>query len=1242
MKPIKRALALLLVAAMVMSFGITTAFAEPEPGEYEGKTVILHSNDVHGAIEYYAKIAALRDEYKAKGAEVILADAGDYSQGTPYVSTSKGASAIDMMNAVGYDVATLGNHEFDYGWAQLKANMANANFKVLCADVFENGETIFDGHTIIEKGGVKIGFFGLETPEAQTKANPALIQGLTFLAEDDMYKCAQDEVDALKGEADIIIALSHLGVDGESAPNRSYDLYSNVSGIDMIIDGHSHTVMEKGDNDEPIQSTGTALENIGVIVIDNKSKTIENNYLVPVHHTEKVGNDDVLVIDYEPSDENVAAAAKVIIDRINAEYGEKFAESLVELNGDKAPNGNRDSETNLGDLITDAMLWAATKEKGSIKVDKDHVVAITNGGGIRAWIHKGDITKKDVNTVLPFGNTVALVYVTGAELLEALEASTYCTPTSVGGFPQIAGMSITVKTYETYDANDEKYPGSTYYGPKSINRVSINNINGKQFDPEDTYAVVTNNFCAAGGDTYYAFAAATEQFDTGIPLDEALMQYITEVLEGKVGAEYAAPQDRITLVQSKNELSGKVVILHSNDVHGAIDGYKYMAGLRDFYKSLGAEVILVDAGDYSQGTPYVSTSKGASAIDMMNAVGYDVATLGNHEFDYGWAQLKANMANADFKALCADVFENGNTIFDAHTIIEKGGVKIGFFGLETPEAQTKANPALIQGLTFLAKDEMYACAQDEVDALKGEADIIIALSHLGVDAESEPNRSYDLWGNTEGIDMIIDGHSHTVMTEGKNGESIQSTGTAFDNIGVIVIDSTTKTIEDHYLFNAENAPIDAEVEAAAKVIIDRVDAEYGEKFAESKVELNGDKAPNGNRDSETNLGDLITDAMLWAATKEDGSIKVPAENVVAITNGGGIRAWIHKGDITKKDVNTVLPFGNTVALVYVTGAELLEALEASTYSTPGAVGGFPQVSGIEFTIKSGVSYDEGDLYPASTYHQPKSIKRVSIDNINGKQFDPEDTYAVVTNNVCAAGGDTYYAFAAATEQFDTGIPLDEALMQYITEVLEGVVGEQYAKPQGRITVFPFTDVAESDWYFDDTLEAFKNGIMAAGIGGGLFAPKNEMNRAMMVTVLYNIAGEPEIQQGWTEDFSDVNEGDWFYEAVLWAYNTHIVSGMGDGTFAPSAPLNRAQAAVMLDNYDHKYNGKQAADLSGVSLSFTDADDIPSWAADSIKYCVSVNYVHGNDDGTYLPKKTLIRAECVVMAVNLYNAIISDN
>lgn len=635
-------------------------------------------------------------------------------------------------------------------------------------------------------------------------------------------------------------------------------------------------------------------------------------------------------------------------------------------------------------------------------------------------------------------------------------------------------------------------------------------------------------------------------------------------------------------------MAGKTVILHTNDVHGAIEGYAYITTLKADYEAKGAEVILVDAGDYSQGEVYVSDTKGLDAVEMMNVTGYDVVTLGNHEFDYGYAQLKENMTKADFKILCANVYgEDGTPIFDAnYTYTTKSGVKIGFFGMETPEAQTKANPALIKGLKF--DTDLKAVAEKQLEALKDD-DVVIALSHLGVDDSSKPYTSYDLYNAAKGIDFIIDGHSHSVMTKGKNGEPIQSTGTKFANIGVIVIDDATKKIESNSLYEIkEDTAKDATVAAAAQKIIDRIDKEYGAVFAKSKVELNGAKAPNGNRDGETNNGDLITDAMLWKVMQNKEGLTVNEDHVVAITNGGGIRAAIKVGDVTKKDIKTVLPFGNTIEVIYVTGTELLEALEASTFCVPESIGGFPQVSGISYTISTGAVYDaNAETYPASTYYGPKSINRVTINSINGKEFKANDTYAVVTNNFCAEGGDTYYAFAAATSKFDTGVTLDMAVMDYITTKLKGVIGEQYAAPQGRILMNPFKDVKVSSWFGKYVIDLYNDGIIN-GTSATTYAPNDTLTWAAALKLLLVSNGNLKA--------ADATGADWSKNAIAKAAELGLVAADLDGAKAISR-LEFCQVAAKLNKLaESKTESKFTDCADGYVMALVDAKVIDGMTA----------------------------------------------
>lgn len=582
----RKVLALLLSLVMTLTLLVPATWAEEKPAagyqlpaSLKGKTVILHTNDVHGAIDKYAKVAALKNECYDRGASaVVLLDAGDFSQGSTYVSLSKGATAVELMNAVGYDAVTLGNHEFDYGFPQLKANLSYsaADFLVTCVNLVDDkGDPIFaPGATAPVTDAddnplFNLTVMGVATPETQTKANPALMKGLTFLSGQKLYDAANAGIKVAReeGNADIVIALTHLGVDASSEPNRSIDFVKNVPDVDIVIDGHSHTVMTANKDNGMIQSTGTGLAYVGAFVIDNATKSVESNGLIDLST-------------YTKEDASVKAIADRIIGEVDAEYGKVFAKTEVELNGAKEP-GNRTEETNMGDLITDAMMWAVKTRMPSINME--NAVAITNGGGIRAAIKAGDITKKDVFTVLPFGNTLTVVNVTGAELLEALEASTFCTPVSLGGFPQTAGMKLTVDCTKDYDKNDTTYPGSTYYGPKSINRVTIESINGKPFDKDATYSVITNNFCAAGGDTYYAFAAASSQIESGLSLDTVVMDYITDELGGTVTkAQYGEPQGRMTIIPPEKTDDGKITI-------GGLDANVWMTKYGNVYTDCKAE-----------------------------------------------------------------------------------------------------------------------------------------------------------------------------------------------------------------------------------------------------------------------------------------------------------------------------------------------------------------------------------------------------------------------------------------------------------------------------------------------------------------------------------------------------------------------------------------------------------------------------------------------------------------------------
>ena len=294
------------------------------------------------------------------------------------------------------------------------------------------------------------------------------------------------------------------------------------------------------------------------------------------------------------------------------------------------------------------------------------------------------------------------------------------------------------------------------------------------------------------------------------------------------------------------------------------------------------------------------------------------------------------------------------------------------------------------------------------------------------------------------------------------------------------------------------------------------------------------------------------------------------------------------------------------------------------------------MAGIEFTIDTAKAYDQGDQYPNSTYYGPKSVNRVTITSVNGKDFDPKATYVVVTNDFTAAGGDTYYAFTTSANIVDTGVPMDEALMSYITTELKGVItAEKYGEPQGRITVKApvFTDVVEGKWYYEAVMTAYEQELMN-GVTANTFEPMTAMNRAMLVTMLYRLEGSPEVEGNVSEVFADCKDTAYYANAVLWAFQNEIVTGRGETTFEPLSNLTRQEMAVILYNY-MKYKG--ADEVTEPELSYSDADKVASWATAAVAYCTQTELMNGVTAETFDPAGSANRAMGATVLVRIAEA-----
>ena len=506
----------------------------------------------------------------------------------------------------------------------------------------------------------------------------------------------------------------------------------------------------------------------------------------------------------------------------------------------------------------------------------------------------------------------------------------------------------------------------------------------------------------------------------------------------------------------------KLVILHTNDMHGYMQasdtclGIGAVAQLKKDYQQQGYDVLLMDAGDYLQGSSFASFTQGESVVEVMNAAGYDVAALGNHEFDYGSDVLEKRISEMNFPAVAANItvdatgepFIQQNAVFTL-----SDGTKVGVFGLDTPSTATTSAPKNTAGLTFAQGEELYAAAQAQIDELKGQdCSIIVCVGHLGEEASNEGNNAANVVANTSGLTVMIDGHDHlvenqTVKDKEGNDVLIAETGYYLKNIGVLTYENGQFT--DSLVEVGTYTGSDPELEKMVAEETAEIEATMQEVVAVTDFDLYGEAAP-GNRTQETTMGDLASDAMYWQVTQAAGS----APDAVVL-NGGAIRASIKAGEIKLLDIHNVFPFNNQLCTVEVTGAQLLEALEAATQSSPDPMGAFPQVYGIKYTLDTTVPYEKGELYPGTTYYAPAAPgTRITIHEVAGKDFDPEATYTIATNEFVATGGDTYYCFAeaGATTMVYVGYLDYEALLNYMKTELEGTIPEIYEEVQGRITV----------------------------------------------------------------------------------------------------------------------------------------------------------------------------------------------
>ena len=510
-------------AAMAMSAPSASA-AFWSKGE-KAPITILYTNDVHTYIDKkspeltYAAIAALKQSYKDAGKNVLLVDAGDHIQGTAYGSMDDGATIIRLMNDAGYDLATMGNHEFDYGMARAKAIIKEAEFPYVSCNWIDlrTNLKVLPALKLFSIGGALVAFVGITTPESFTKSTPAYFMNAKqtkyiydILGGDDgakLYDAVQKAIDkAKKLGADYIIGLGHLGVDPSSAPWTSKDVIAHTTGLDAFIDGHSHTVMagetvnDAAGNPVVLTQTGSYFKNVGCMTID------------PDNAAGKITT--ALISTYEGANAAVAAEAQEWIHSVDDMLGEEIAVGDSDFYVTDPATGKRrirSAETNLGDFVADG-IYAYFNEIEELHCD----IAVMNGGGIRADVPAGAWSFKTCKTVSPFGNVACLMSVTGQQIQDALEFAARFAGSGQenGGFLHVAGATYEIHTDipNTVPTDDKNVWQGSATGTPRVQNVKIYDRESGTYvplDPAKKYALAGMNYTLRNlGDGFAMFDGA--------------------------------------------------------------------------------------------------------------------------------------------------------------------------------------------------------------------------------------------------------------------------------------------------------------------------------------------------------------------------------------------------------------------------------------------------------------------------------------------------------------------------------------------------------------------------------------------------------------------------------------------------------------------------------------------------------------------------------------------------------------
>jgi 2',3'-cyclic-nucleotide 2'-phosphodiesterase (5'-nucleotidase family) len=1013
---------------------------------------ILHTNDEHGRAysDTYrgaplglTYIASLVKHERAMNPDALLMTGSDTIQGNSFAfyfrnapgATPSGTTTLPnpmfaIMNAMDYDVSTIGNHEYNFGPATFAKALGQADFPLVACNVTDDGRYGFiedhvSDYVTFDVDGMKVAVLGLTNPQVPNYELPSNIVGLTF---EGGYEAASRVLPAMMAaeNPDVVVSLNHLGYspyEGSRPEDTDVFLAQNLPGLDVIISAHSHTKLDPAVLITSITNTqGTLVaqaacwaEYLGKINLGYVDDGAGGYEMV-------LREGRLLPAGLLPADPDMEALMAPYLTELSAYTSQVIGESTVPLDTRSALY----EETGGSNLQADASVWAL--EQAGVHVDLHLSGAMTN-----QRVAAGTLTVQDMFTLMPYENSLVVMRMNGPQIKKVLERSFYNYDKWRRGralyttcfLDTNAGRAI------TYDPSI----------PESGDNVVSFTIDGVPIDFEDAdtyYNVSTVNYLAAG---------ACEYSDAGVsiwPLDQVVADtqyYVRDVVIDYIKAHTPVSpgvEGRINFAPSTINFT----LLHTNDFHGYLQsdssgrgGAAYLAGQVNAVRSeVGADnVALLDAGDiFLGGAPISQLLEGESTIDVFNMIGYDIAAIGNHEFDKGQDLLQTRINQSTWPWVSANIVVAGTewdsptwiTPYQILTVGTTGSeVKLGVIGLTTDETPNVTLRGTTDGLVFKDMTEAVLHYYDEV---KAQSDMVILLAHMGTE-ESGPFKgmktvAQELIDAGKPVDLIISGHQHQALFSPVYVGDTPIVQAGYYGRYLGRLDFSFKpaehklTLDDFTLITINNTLTpDSAVADRVAYWADIVAPILAEPVGVSNVDL------VRNYNGEGNMGNLVADGMRWKADMYDDGVLNDSVQI-AFTNAGGLRADILApvgGElpyaITWGDTYTVLPFGNTLFLMDLTGAQIQALLNQAATLYKGIL----QSSGITWR-----------WYNDCGCTQPTEWSAFDV-RVGGKLLDPNAVYRVVTNNFLATGGDGFVTFNEGTNRWDTYYDMQFGVNEYI-------------------------------------------------------------------------------------------------------------------------------------------------------------------------------------------------------------------